>query len=287
MNQHPLFSILVANYNNAAYINDAFNSILAQTYANWEVIIVDDASTDNSIQVLQPWTKDDRFKLFCNDKNYGCGYTKGKCTALASGEICGFLDPDDVLTSDALEIMANKHTEHPDAALIYSDFFTCDKLLQHKNYVKNKQLPESISYLLFAQPAIGHFSTFKKEKYNSTPGINANLQRAVDQDLFYKMEEAGDLVHVGKALYFYRLHKGGISVFENFNKAFSWHVYVVIDACKRRNIPFEDIVSKMVKHYYIDFYEQSKAFKLGSLMIMPFKKLKGLLSNYISIRANN
>ena len=94
--RNMLFSILVANYNNGHFFQDCYQSILSQTYTNWEVIIVDDCSTDESVSVIkQIIGVDDRFKLIENTKNYGCGYTKNKCVQNAKGDILGFLDPDD------------------------------------------------------------------------------------------------------------------------------------------------------------------------------------------------
>src|SRR5690348_4514160 len=100
------FSILIANYNNGKYFKDCYDSIIAQSYNNWEAIIIDDKSTDNSIELINRLIRlDPRFKLIENDKNYGCGYTKRRCVELSSGEVCGFLDPDDALENEALEVM--------------------------------------------------------------------------------------------------------------------------------------------------------------------------------------
>ena len=69
----PLFSILVANYNNGRYLQEAIDSILAQTYDNWEVILVDDKSTDDSPVIYGKYASDSRFKIYYNDVNRGCG----------------------------------------------------------------------------------------------------------------------------------------------------------------------------------------------------------------------
>ena len=99
----PLFSVLVANYNNGTYLQEAIDSVLAQTYDNWEVVLVDDKSTDESLAIYGKYATDKRFKIYHNDANRGCGYTKRRCAELAAGELCGFLDPDDALMPEALE----------------------------------------------------------------------------------------------------------------------------------------------------------------------------------------
>ncbi|MEZ0129887.1 glycosyltransferase family 2 protein [Flavobacterium sp. LBUM151] len=113
----PLVSILVANYNNGHFFADCYQSILNQTYINWEVIIVDDGSIDDSVRVVKKMIGDDkRFKLYVNKENKGCGYTKNRCALLAQGEILGFLDPDDALTSNALTVMSEAHCLNTGAA---------------------------------------------------------------------------------------------------------------------------------------------------------------------------
>ena len=122
MSETPLFSILIANYNNGKYFKDCFESILKQTYSHFEVVIVDDCSTDDSAEIIQELIKNDaRFLFFQNEKNQQTGFTKSKCASLAKGELCAFLDPDDALAENALDIMVKKHQENPDVSLVYSD----------------------------------------------------------------------------------------------------------------------------------------------------------------------
>jgi len=98
------FSILIAHYNNALFFKDCFDSIMAQTYTNWEVIIVDDCSDESEKQAVKEMiSTDPRFSFYENTVNKGVGYTKKRCAELATGDICGFVDPDDALTPEALE----------------------------------------------------------------------------------------------------------------------------------------------------------------------------------------
>ena len=72
----PLFSVLMANYNNGRYLMEAVESVYAQTYLNWEIVIVDDGSTDNSKDVYEKLGEDARIHIFYNDGNKGCAFTK-------------------------------------------------------------------------------------------------------------------------------------------------------------------------------------------------------------------
>lgn len=238
-----LFSILIANYNNGVFFKECYESIIAQTYNNWEAIIVDDGSADNSVNIIRQLTENDkRFKLYQNEKNMGCGYTKRKCVELATGSICGFLDPDDTLTPDALQAMINTHLQHLDAALVYSrcyivnDNFT--KIISNGDdimQVKNKD-----NSFLNQDGNIGHFTTFKKSFYNKTTGIDTYLKRAIDQDLYLKLYETGEAVFLNQILYHYRIHRKGISTFDNKSKARFWFWVVMMNTAKRRNLNLEN-----------------------------------------------
>lgn len=81
----PLFSVLIANYNNGKYLMEAIESVRQQTYTNWEIILVDDASTDNSKELYKELEKDERIHIYLNEQNIGCGYTKRRCAELATG----------------------------------------------------------------------------------------------------------------------------------------------------------------------------------------------------------
>ena len=126
----PLFSVLIANHNDGAYIKCALDSIMNQTYTNWEIIIVDDASYDISKEIYLKYKNDNRFHIYYNDTQKGCGYTKRRCVELSHGDICGFVDADDALTPNALELMISKHSEYLNASLIYSKYYYCDKDLR-------------------------------------------------------------------------------------------------------------------------------------------------------------
>jgi glycosyltransferase involved in cell wall biosynthesis len=238
-----LFSILVAHYNNGKYFKDFYDSIITQTYKNWEVIIVDDCSADDSVNIISALIQaDERFKFYSNEKNSGCGYTKKKCAELAAGEICGFVDPDDTITADALQLMVNAHAIYKDAALVHSTFYFCDELLNRTSIYDVAESVEVTSKFTNLQGRVNHFSTFKNSFYKKTQGINPYLLRAVDQDLYLKLSETGSFVFINKVLYNYRIHNNGISTNSNVDKAFYWYLKVIAKAEERRGVNLENEV---------------------------------------------
>ena len=72
----PLISILIANYNNAEYIHDSVESVIAQSYKNWEIIFIDDGSDDDSLKAISNFKGNPKIKIFENKANKGCGFTK-------------------------------------------------------------------------------------------------------------------------------------------------------------------------------------------------------------------
>ena len=263
-----LFSILIANYNNGHFFKDCYKSILNQDYQNWEVIIVDDCSTDDSIAVITDIISSDaRFKLFSNPVNKGCGYTKNKCAQLASGSILGFLDPDDAITSDALTIMVEKHNDNPDAAIITSKYDLVDLDMNFRSLGSHgESLPLEKSYLTYGKGALTAFATFKNEFYLKTVGIDPKMTRAVDQDLYFKLEEQGKHFFIDKVLYHYRIHEKSISANQNLFKAQYWHFYAMIKAYERRrrfdlsahNFTLLEI-KKLKSNYYFSRFERAKS----------------------------
>lgn len=202
----PLFSVLVANYNNGTYLQEAIDSVLAQTYDNWEVVLVDDKSTDESLAIYGKYATDKRFKIYHNDANRGCGYTKRRCAELAAGELCGFLDPDDALMPEALETMVEAHAEHPECSLIYS---TCYRYpggskegLETWDFIG--PIPEGSDFIVWRKTLVSHFVSFKRAAYLKSVGIDPTLKAAVDRDLYYNLEEQGKLLHIPVPLYYYR-----------------------------------------------------------------------------------
>jgi glycosyltransferase involved in cell wall biosynthesis len=296
---NPLFSILVANYNNGHFFKDCYESIIDQTYSNWECIIVDDASSDNSVQQIKDIIgADTRFKIYENEENKKCGFTKNKCAQLANGEILGFLDPDDALKKEAIERMVFEHLKDENVSIITSRFDLVD--LNMKFLETGKQgasILSGKSYLTDEQGKLTHFASFKKVKYSASVGIDPRMKRAVDQDLYYKLEEQGSHAFIDVPLYLYRIHKESISANENVYKARYWHFYAKLEAYKRRKRlkiaidNFSTIQVKRIKSsYYMSRFEIAKQehkkciqyyFLLKAIIVYPTHNLKYKLKSLL------
>ncbi len=104
MIQQTLVSIITPNYNCKNFIAQTIKSVLSQTYTNWEMLIVDDCSTDGSYEVaLEYVSSDKRIKVIRNEKNSGAVVSRNKAIEISNGEFIAFLDSDDLWEPEKLE----------------------------------------------------------------------------------------------------------------------------------------------------------------------------------------
>lgn len=100
--KNELVSIIMPSYNTAGFIRESIDSVLSQTYTNWELIIVDDCSTDNTDEVVAEYS-DERIRYLKNEKNSGAAVSRNYALREARGKWIAFLDSDDLWSSDKLE----------------------------------------------------------------------------------------------------------------------------------------------------------------------------------------
>lgn len=98
-----LVSIITPSFNSEKFISDTIRSVKNQTYQNWEMIIVDDGSTDNTVSIIEEFLHDNRIQLHRLDKNSGTGVARNKAISLAKGRYIAFLDSDDLWKSEKLQ----------------------------------------------------------------------------------------------------------------------------------------------------------------------------------------
>jgi len=199
----PKFSVLMANYNNGKYIAESIESVLLQSFTDWELVIVDDCSSDNSMRVISEYLKDSRVKLVVNDKNLGKIETLKKLIHESTSEILGILDSDDVLLKNAIEEICKAYTKHPECGFIYSQFEFCDEFLNSTKVGNSRLMSKSNTNLRKIYTVA--FRTFKKNTYYKTEGYDEEIIFAEDRDIIFKFEEVTKFHFVDKILYKYRI----------------------------------------------------------------------------------
>lgn len=159
-----LVSIVMPAYNCEKYVVEAINSVLAQTYRNWELLVLDDGSKDKTLQIIEEFSqKDSRIKSLPNGKNLGVSATRNRGIELASGDWIAFLDSDDMWEPEKLEkqfeIVEKKSAEF---------LFTGSSYINEEGepYKGIFEVPEKITYKkLRNQNVISCSSVLVKKKY--------------------------------------------------------------------------------------------------------------------------
>ena len=130
ISKNPKISVIMPNYNNELYLREAIESVLNQTFKDFEFIIVDDGSTDKSIEIIQSYN-DPRIKIFINEINKGVSYTKNVGLDAAKGEYIIILDSDDICHPERLEKQVKFMDKHPDIGVLGTLclYFNKDKTL--------------------------------------------------------------------------------------------------------------------------------------------------------------
>lgn len=255
-----LFSVIVANYNNGQYLPELIQSILNQTYTNWELIIVDDCSYESPIKYIEKYLADERIRYLIHRKNMGVAATFKTAIENSSGEIIGMLGADDALVKTAIEIMINEHYQYPDVSMINSECYWCDEKLNILNKLEFYK-PLKPGQTLIRNLTIGSFATFKRIFYNKTEGFNPAFRRAVDHDIYLKLDEVGALKFINEPLYLYRKNPIGISQNSNGIKAGQFSLLAKYNAYKRRlgtnkdNYSKKEIITLRIKWYIREIHE--------------------------------
>lgn len=231
-------SLLIANYNNGKYFQDCYNSIIAQTYGNWEAVIIDDKSTDDSVEIIKKIIgSDERFRLIELPENKGVGVVKHELIMLAQGEICAYVDPDDTIAPNALAGHIKILQKNKDVVLTYSRLVKCDEQLKKLNSFKAaQQVPNGEQFFFNFPVQIAPLVCFRKEVYSRCAPMNPEFRIAEDQDLYLKFYEKGKVAFINQEDYFYRGHPGGISQNQNKEKSYNFWAKAIYSAMKRRNL---------------------------------------------------
>lgn len=219
----PRVSICIPSYNHAAYLRETLDSALAQTERDIEVIVVDDRSTDASIEICKSIT-DARFRYIINDQRRGLSANFNQCLKLARGEYVKVLCDDDVLEEDAIQTLADALDRYPEASIAASDrcfLFPSGKKkrigIRGDAQVYDARDICSRSMLCFN--VLGEPSAVLLRSTSIPPsGFQENLAQMVDWDLWLRMLSCGKVAYVHRALTTYRVHAATASS-SHFNEA--------------------------------------------------------------------
>lgn len=207
----PLLSVVVPVYNPSIdHFTAMIQSVCAQTYKNWELILVDDASPDQAIRdcILDHLSKDERIRHVFLEKNHQIAGATNEGIAVASGEFIALLDNDDILQPHALFEVAKVLQENKELDFLYSDeekFIDGDPSPHHSPYFKPNWNPDFLRSVNY----ITHLAVIRKSILDSIGGENGSYNGAQDWELFLRLMRTISperVHHIPKILYSWRIH---------------------------------------------------------------------------------
>jgi O-antigen biosynthesis protein len=211
--RRPRVSIVLPVYNAPPeLLSAAIDSVLAQAYSNWELCIADDGSTRHEVRdVIDEYAaREPRIKTLFRDSNGGISAASNSALQLATGELVGLLDHDDVLAPQALYRMVAHANAHPEHALIYSDE---DKLRPDGSRADAFFKPDWSPELFASVNYLCHFTVMRRDVVEQVGGFRVGYEGSQDYDLFLRVVDSGAGVgHVPDVLYSWRQVPGSTAV---------------------------------------------------------------------------
>jgi filamentous hemagglutinin family protein len=230
----PSISILIAAYNREQYLSAAIESVLAQTYKDFELLIWDDGSTNRSLEIAQTYAKqDDRIRVIAA-QHQGIARARKAAIAHMCGTYIGWVDSDDLLAPTALEETAAVLRAHPEAGWVYTDYLDIDADGQITGYGDRCRIPYSSQRLLVDFMTF-HFRLIRREVFEQIGGIDESFEYAYDYDLCLRLAEATPVRRLQKPLYFYRNHPENWS-FQSREQHVLWSQIAIANALQRRGL---------------------------------------------------
>ncbi|MFN7280529.1 MAG: glycosyltransferase, partial [bacterium] len=197
MGSLPLVSIVMPVYNTAPFLEEAVQSILHQTFTDFEFIIIDDGSTDESLDILKSF-RDERILVLSNGINRGLVFTLHRGLNAARGRYIARMDGDDVSLPDRLQRQVDYMNTHPEADLLATCVDLIDEEGRNTGVWEDDRLhisPESIRSFLPVNNSLAHPSVLARAEVIRALGYRAEQRDAEDYDLWLRWASAGHSLH--------------------------------------------------------------------------------------------
>lgn len=203
-------SVIVPAYNASRFLAETLHSVLAQTYGDWEVVVVDDGSTDDTAAIAQSFTSDARVRYF-RQANAGVSAARNAGLAATTGAYVAFLDADDVWLPDNLahKVAALEARENASAVLVHSAVEHIDGRSTLLGVVNAGKAGHVLRDLLLWNGTVvpGPSSILvRRAAAEAIGGFDTALSTAADQDFFFRLAATGTFAQVPEVLCRYRLH---------------------------------------------------------------------------------
>jgi glycosyltransferase involved in cell wall biosynthesis len=202
-NEIPKVTVYITAYNYGRYIKQAVDSVLRQKFGNWELLIVNDGSTDNTKEVLAEYERFEQIRII-HQVNKGLAVSNNIALRLANGSYVMRLDADDFLDENALLVLSNILDTNEDVGLVYPDYYLVDEQGEILELVRRKKIGEEVE--LLDLPAHGACTMIRKDCLLSLGGYDETFRCQDGYDLWIRFLERYKPYNVNVPLFYYRQH---------------------------------------------------------------------------------
>ncbi|MBI2269192.1 MAG: glycosyltransferase family 2 protein [Bacteroidetes bacterium] len=207
-----LVSIVIPAYNAELFIKETIDSVLNQTYKNFECIVVDDGSKDSTSGIVKELTKSDKRIRLIKQANQGVSAARNAGATNSTGIYIAFLDADDIWVPEHLELLIQELQTHK-LEFVQSNYQTIDQNSKKLNYQSNAKGGNIFRHLLLGK--YDHYSGISgtmvtRTAFNKTGGFDINLSNVADWDFFLQYARPFQIGLVNKVTWLYRLHSNNM-----------------------------------------------------------------------------
>jgi glycosyltransferase involved in cell wall biosynthesis len=203
----PLVSIVLPTFNGFRFLSKAIESILSQTYSNWELIIVDDTSTDQTPELIEKYVKSDsRIRSTRHEVNKKLPASLNTGFSQAKGEYLTWTSDDNCYKPDALEIMVNYLVSNPSVSIVYADYLVIDEIGNIIKFIK----VEPFTQLVFGN-CIGPCFLYRRSVQDTVGYYAEDMFLAEDYDFWLRASKYFSIKPIHKDLYLYRKHSSSLT----------------------------------------------------------------------------
>jgi glycosyltransferase involved in cell wall biosynthesis len=207
---NPLISVVMPVYNALPFLDESIGSILKQTLRDFEFVILDDASTDGSLELLREWSlRDERIQLHETKRRFGVSGSSNAVVSKARASIVARMDADDIAHPDRLRRQWNIIKSHPDVAVIGA---LCNGIDASGREVRPRdrwRLVRRSAHIPFPHGS----AMFRREVFEQVGGYDEAAAGGEDEDLFSRMAARGRVLTLPDVLYSYRYHSSNATLF--------------------------------------------------------------------------
>ncbi|MBR6422529.1 glycosyltransferase [bacterium] len=241
----PLLSVLMPVFNSERFIAEAIESILNQTFKDFEFLILDDASTDKSFEIINDFeNKDSHIKVFQNEKNLGVVESRNKLINLSQGKYITWLDSDDIALKTRFEEEIKFLENHPEIGLVGANTIIIDENSEKIGIWLFETEPQKLKIELFFHSPFLSSSVMIRKSCLPQNFYDPRFPVAEDFDLYSKISEHSDAANIPKFLVKYRINSKGLSK-SNIEKMEQLAFQVIKEHAERLGIKLEE---NTIKH---------------------------------------